>query len=233
MLKFKITKDEFEALEEIQQALYAEAGDGYQLQVDGLDDGAELKEALRKEREERAEAKRKLKEFETEAERKERERLEQRQEWEQLAKSEREQREQRDKELAELRDEVANGKRTNSAESIVAGLIDKDATGGVQRYNLLKKEAMQFIAHTPEGVKINGPDGEAWNGKQLGEYLSQQYPFLVDGSKASGGGAPGSSGGGAVSKSWDQLSGMERVELRRNDPAEHQRLKKAYEAANS
>ncbi|RUR26838.1 hypothetical protein ELY33_17165 [Vreelandella andesensis] len=228
MLKFKITKDEFAALDEAQQALYAEAGDGYQLQVDGIDDGAELKEALRKEREERAEAKRKLKEFESDAERKERERLEQRQEWEQLAKSEREQREQRDKELAELRDEVANGKRTTTAESVVAGLIDKEATGGVQRYNLLRKEAMQHIAHTPDGIKINGPDGEAWDAKRLGQYLSETYPFLVDGSKASGGGAPGSSGGGAVTKKFDQMDAGELSALRQQNPDVYQRLRDEY-----
>lgn len=49
---------------------------------------------------------------------------------------------------------------------------------------------------------------------------------LVAGSKATGGGATGSKGGGAA-KTWDQLSGMERVELRRTNPAEHARLKAA------
>ena len=53
---------------------------------------------------------------------------------------------------------------------------------------------------------------------------------LIAGSRASGGGASGAKGGGAA-KTWDQLSGMERVELRRNNPAEHARLKKAHEAA--
>lgn len=218
MLKFKITKDEFEALEESQQALYAEAGEGYQLEVDGIDDGAELKEALRKEREERAEAKRKLKEFETEAEKRERERLEKQQEWEQLSKTERERAEKLDKELVDLRDKVANSERTATAEGIVAGLIDKEASGGVQRYNLLRQEAMKHIAHTPEGVKINGPDGSAWDAKRLGEHLSTEFPFLVDGSKASGGGAPGSSGGGAVTKKLKDMTQSERLDFKQRDP---------------
>lgn len=227
-LKFEITKDEYEQLDEGQQALYDAHGDGYRLQVEGIDPADELKEALRKEREERAEAKRKLQEYETEAERKERERLEQRQEWETLAKSEREQREKSDKELAELRDKVANGERTLTAEGIVAALIDKEATNGVQRYGLLKKEAMQYIAHTPEGVKINGPDGEAWDSKALGKYLSEQYPFLVDGSKASGGGAPGNNGGGAVTKKFEEMSGAELSALRKENPEDYQRLRDAY-----
>jgi len=100
----------------------------------------------------------------------------------------------------------------------VAGLIDKEATGGVQRYGLLKKEAMQFIAHTPEGVKINGPDGEAWDAKQLGKYLTEQYPFLVDGSKASGGGAPGGKGGGAARKKLSEMTDKERLEWKQEDP---------------
>jgi hypothetical protein len=224
-LKFEITKEEFEALEEGQQALYSEHGDGYRLQVEGIDPADELKEALRKEREERAEAKRKLQEFESEAEKRERERLEKQQEWEQLSKTERERAEKLDKELAELRDKVANSERTATAEGIVAGLIDKEATGGVQRYGLLKKEAMQFIAHTPEGVKINGPDGEAWDAKQLGKYLTEQYPFLVDGSKASGGGAPGGKGGGAVTKKFSEHTGAELKALKEQDPEAYKRLR--------
>lgn len=217
-LKFEIDKEAFDQLEESQQALYSPHGDGFRLQVEGIDPADELKEALRKEREERAAAKRKLEEFETEAQRRERERLEKQQEWEQLSKTERERAEKLEKELTDLRDKVANGERTASAEGVVAGLIDKDATGGVQRYNLLKKEALQFIAHTPEGVKINGPDGEAWDAKQLGAYLSEQYPFLVDGSRASGGGAPGSNGGGAVSKPLKDMTEKERLEFKQRDP---------------
>lgn len=52
---------------------------------------------------------------------------------------------------------------------------------------------------------------------------------LIASSRASGGGATGGKGGGAA-KTWDQLSGMERVELRRTNPAEHARLKAAAEA---
>lgn len=49
---------------------------------------------------------------------------------------------------------------------------------------------------------------------------------LIAASRATGGGAGGGKGGGAA-KSFDQLTGMERVELRRNDPAGYERLKAA------
>ena len=228
-LKFEITQEEFDALEEAQQGLYDKHGDGYRLQVEGIDPADELKEALRKEREERAEAKRRLQEHETEAEKRERERLEKQQEWEQLSKQERERAEKLDKELQDLRDKVANSERTATAEGIVAALIDKEAQGGVQRYDLLRKEALQFIAHTPEGIKINGPDGEAWDAKRLGKHLSEQYPFLVDGSKASGGGAPGNKGGGAApTKTFDQYTGAELSQIRNEDPELYQRLRDEY-----
>jgi hypothetical protein len=197
-LKYQLDKDAFSELDEGKQALYVETDNGYQLNVEGIDDGAELKEALRKEREERAAAKKRAKELEEAQTAAERQRLEEKQEYETLYKQEQERKSSLEKELNDLRDKLASGERATAAEGIVAGLIDREASGGVQRYGLLRKEALQYIEHTPEGVKINGPEGDAWDAKQLGSYLSEQYPFLVDGSKASGGGAPGSNGGGAV-----------------------------------
>lgn len=211
-LQYQLEKEKFEALEESQQALYKETDDGYVLDVEGIDDGKELKEALRKEREERAAAKKRAKELEDAQSEAERKRLEEKQEYETLYKKEQGTRSEMEKKLTELQDKVANGERTTAAERVIANLIDPSAEGGAKRYELLRKEALQHIAHTPEGVKINGPDGEAWDAKALGEHLSTQYPFLVDGSKASGGGAPGSKGGGAANQKtvtrqeFDQMS---------------------------
>lgn len=52
---------------------------------------------------------------------------------------------------------------------------------------------------------------------------------LIAASRATGGGAPGNKSGGAA-KPWDQMTGMERVELRRTNPAEHARLSAAAKA---
>ena len=196
-LQFKIDSETFEKLDDSIKGFYAESDDGYKLQVEGTDDAKEIKEALRKEREERAAAKARLKELEESQAAAERKRLEEKQEYQTLYQKEQETKGALEKQLNELRDKVANSERVNAAESIVAGLIDRNAAGGVQRYELLRKEALAHIAHTPEGVKINGKDGEAWDAQKLGSYLSEQYPFLVDGSKATGGGAIGGNGGGA------------------------------------
>jgi hypothetical protein len=53
---------------------------------------------------------------------------------------------------------------------------------------------------------------------------------LIAASKATGGGAAGGKGGGAAKK-FSEMTGMERVELRRNNLPEYERLKKAHEAA--
>lgn len=222
-LKFEINQEAFDELDEATQALYTKKGDGYRLQVEGIDPADELKEALRKEREERAEAKRRLQEYETESEKRERERLEKQQEWEQLSKTERERAEKLQSELNDMRDTIANEKRNASANSVV-----NELTRDTARAKLLQKEAMQFITHTPEGIKINGPDGDAWDAKKLSEYLKAQYPFLVDGSGATGGGATGGNKNGGAVKKFNEYTGAELSEINKTDPALYERLRTEY-----
>lgn len=46
MFKFKITRDEFDALDDSQKSMYAEAGEGYQLAIDGLPDVSGLEKKV-------------------------------------------------------------------------------------------------------------------------------------------------------------------------------------------
>ena len=80
-LKYEI--DSLDGVEESLRALYTKDGDIYRLDVDGVDKDAregldKVKEALRKEREERAEAKKQVSELQAEKERAEKEALEKR-----------------------------------------------------------------------------------------------------------------------------------------------------------
>lgn len=222
MLKFEV-----ESLDEVDESMrenYQPYGEKYRLKVDGIDDASELKEALRKEREERAAAKSKLSEYEQQQAEAERKRMEERQEYESLYKQETESKTKLQQELEELRTNIAQEKRTSSAAEITASL-----TRDTAREKLLRKEAMQFIHHTPEGIKINGPDGQAWDAKQLSEHLRNEYPFLVDGNGSSGGGAPGGNkGGGAAGKKFNEMTGAELSTLRQQDPSEYQRLRDEY-----
>ena len=192
-LQFEV--ESLEGLDENLQGLYQEHDGKYRLAVEGIDPADELKEALRKEREERAAAKSKLTEYEKQQEEAERQRMEQKQEFEGLYKSEQEAKTKLAKQLDELQSNIASEKRESTAMK-VASTLTKDEG----RSELLKKEAMQFVHYTPEGVKINGPEGEAWDTQKLSDYMTEKYPFLVDGSQASGGGAAGDGGGASGSK---------------------------------
>lgn len=192
-MKTSITAEEHAALNPVLQEEYKANGDGFRLDVTGTDEAIELKEALRKEREQRAAAKTRVTELEKANTEAERLRLEEKGQYKTLYEASEGEKATTAKELADLKVKIANGERNASALK-VAHSLTKD-TG---RAALLTKEALQFITHTPDGVKMNGSDGSAWTPEQLSTHLTAAYPFLVDGSQASGGGATGGAGGGAA-----------------------------------
>lgn len=190
-----LLKKEVPTLDEVEERyrdLYTQEGSIFVLHVDGIDDAKELKEALRKEREEKAAAKKRSAELEAEKDAQEQERQKEKGEFKSLWEKEQEQRTLTAKELSDLKDKIATGERENTALTLASSL-----TRDTAKAQLLKQQALSFIVHTPEGVKINGPDGSAWDDKKLGEHLTTSFPFLVDGNQASGGGASGGSNGGA------------------------------------
>ena len=213
MLKFEIDKSAHESLDDSIKALYQPHGGGYRLSVEGIDPADELKNALRKEREEKAEAKKRLKEIEDAQSEAGRLAAEQRGEFEKLYKQEQEAKGKYAAELETLKNTIANKERENTAMAIVSTLTTDKA-----RAELLRKEALQYVTYTPEGIKINGPDGAALTAEQLQQHMTKNYPFLVDGSKASGGGASGSQGGGAASQTrtraeFDQMDHRARADF--------------------
>jgi DNA repair exonuclease SbcCD ATPase subunit len=227
MLKFEIDKEGFEALDENVQGLYEPHGDGFRLKVEGIDPADEIKEALRKEREERAEAKRKLQELEKQREEDERARLERDQEYERLYKQECEARAKVEAENAEFKRLDGERIRTEVASKIVNELT-RDS--GKARH--LLRDALEFVHMTPDGVKINGPDGEAWDANKLSDHLKATNSFLIDGSGAAGGGASGG-GGDGVTKKFNEYTGAELKSLRESDPDKYNRLRDEYHGAKA
>ena len=57
---------------------------------------------------------------------------------------------------------------------------------------------------------------------------NQVFAPILAGSKATGAGSAGKSGGAAPAKGWDEMTDTERVNLRREDPDEYQRVVSAY-----
>ena len=131
----------------------------------------------------------------------------------------------------ELEQERENARKFRNAvqekdTEAAASAIVSDLTRDSKRAELLRKEALQFAKYTDEGVKyeIGGVEVDA---EKVKEKLSSDYPFLVDGSGASGGGAQGGSPRGKAGKKWSDMSESEHVELYKQDPDEYRRLKAA------
>lgn len=190
-IKFEV--ESLDGLDDSIKPLYEAHGDKFRLSVEGLDSGDELKEALRKEREERKAASSRASELEKKQSEAEQKRLEEKQEFEKLWKREKELRESAATELETVKRAISEKQRSETAFKIAAQL-----TRDTARAALLTKEALQYIVQTPEGVKISGQAGDMTE-DQLQRQLAKDYPFLVDGSGAAGGGATGggASGGAA------------------------------------
>ena len=175
-LKFEL--ESLDGLDDGVKSLYVEHNGKYRLQVEGIDPADELKEALRKERDERKAAKEKLAEVERAQQEAEAKRMEEAQQFESLYKNTKGELEKRTQEFEEYKRKLADKERSELAVTLATSL-----TRDTKRAELLKKEALAFIQHTADGVVISGPDG-TMTAEQLKESLAKNYPFLVDGNQA-------------------------------------------------
>lgn len=97
-------------------------------------------------------------------------------------------------ELAEKYDSFA--KRIQQKEVEGAALsIASELTRDTKRAELLKEQVSKFARYTDDGVKFEMGGVEVDRAKVLA-HITDNYPFLVDGSGATGGGATGSKGAG-------------------------------------
>ena len=197
-LKTKIAKDAFAELPEALQEYYKADGDHYILDLDGVDDHpsvqglkTKLEEVLGETKAER-EKRKALEDAQTEAERRA---AEERGEFEKLYQKTQEELENERKQGREFRQQIEQRDIRSGAMNIARQLASKDA----KRADVLADYASRYakfedgkISYEIGGVKVD----EA----KVAEHLKTEYPFLVDGSQASGGGAPGSDGGGASTK---------------------------------
>lgn len=232
-LKYKITKDEFSALDEEKQSHYQPAGENhYRLVVEGInesDDVIGMKSKIDELLDDKRKREEALRIAEEEARRKEEERalaegnykqlFESSQaktaEWEQRYSSLEQSIHQRDISLAATR--VATNIADGPNAEILAEFISRRLKVVDGQVRVTDEAGNLSVASLADLEK---------------EYQSSpRYASLVRGSQAGGGGAAPKSGGVAT-KSWEEMTGMERVELRRTNPAEHKRLKEAHEQAN-
>ena len=204
-LKFEV--DSIEEVPEVLRAEYEPHDGKLRLKVDGIDPADELKKALKAERDEKKTVKDKLKELQDMAQEAEKKRLEANKEYEKLYRNSEQQKLEFETKFNTLNQQIVDQARSEIAQK-VAGSLTKDTT----RAKLINKEAMTFIVHTPEGIKITGPGGLDWDEKKLSDHITKEYPFLVDGSGATGGGATGGNPGGSGVAIMEQLNKLPPVE---------------------
>lgn len=238
-MKYLIDKAAFDALEPALQALYTQKGDDYVLVIEGLpqpEDTSGLK----------AKVEQLLAEKKTEAEKRKQAEEEARIAAEEAARKsgdtealDRSWNEKHTKALTEKESALAAAQAqihaltVGAAAARIAGELAVQGSAGVLQRLIEPRLSMEMRDGVPT-VVVRDNEGRP-TAATLAEFKTEvtndpALAPLVAASKASGGGASGAKGGGAA-KTWDQLSGMERVELRRTNPAEHARLKAAHEAS--
>jgi hypothetical protein len=229
-MKYQIDKAAFDALEPALQALYRAQGDQYVLAVEGLPQSEDV-EGLKRQNQtlldEAKEAKRKAREAQDQLTQKELDAAKARGDYEQLYASSEQTLAAERQRLADLTASIEKRDLNASAAKVATAIADGPNA------EILAEFIERRLRIVDGQVRVTDAGGNLTVSslEDLGKEFQKEprYASLVRGSQANGGGAAGGKGGGAT-KTWDQMTGMEKVELRRNDPAEHARLKAAAQA---
>lgn len=232
-LKYQLTAEEYAQLDEATQKLYAltGAGDVYTLQIDGLPPQEDVS-GLKRQRDEllaekKAEQERR-RAAEEQAQREADERARAEGNYQQLFESSQAELERERSSLVELRRSIEQRDINLAATRIATAIADGDNA------DILKEFIAKRLKVAEGQVRVTDDSGNltvsALADLQREFETSPRYASLVRGSQAGGGGAAPKSGD-RVTKTFGELRGMERVQLRKDNPAEYERLKKAHEAS--
>ena len=200
MLEFKVDAEKFAALDEGQQAMYSQEGDGYQLQVVGMpeqQDVSGLKKKVDELLSEKKAAQQKAREAEEQAKREAEEKLKKANDYEQLYASSESEREKAATELQELKATIERQSISQQATEIASGLTKDTA-----RAKLLTEQIQSRLSLVDGEVRVLDTTGNLTVStvEELTSSIKADYPFLVDGSQDAGGGAIGGSSGAGDSK---------------------------------
>ena len=201
-MKYQLNTEEFSELEEGARAFYKEGEQGYTLQVEGLpeperEDVSGLKRKIDELLSEKKSVQAKMQEAELRAKTENEERLKKANDYEQLYKSSELERENASKELAELKSHLQK-QRINGEATKIASSLTKDTA----RAKLLSEQIQARLSMVDNDVRVLDSNGNLTVStvEELTNAIKSEYPFLVDGSQAAGGGANGSSSGAGDSK---------------------------------
>lgn len=230
-LKYQLTAEEFAQLDEGKQALYALQGDVYICQIEGLPQQEDVS-GLKRQRDEllaekKAEQERR-RAAEEQAQREADERARAEGNYQQLFESSQAELERERQARADLQRSNEQRDISLAATRIATAIADGDNA------DILKEFVSKRLKVAEGQVRVTDESGNLTVSSladlQREFETAPRYASLVRGSQAGGGGAAPKSGD-RVTKSFGELRGMERVQLRKDNPAEYERLKKAHEAS--
>lgn len=227
-MKFKITKDEYDALSDELKALYKSSADGYQLSVEGMPEGEDttgLKNKINELMDEKKSVSRELQDLQAKIEANSRQKAEDDKDIDSLKASFQAQIDELQGEL-NRRDEDA---RKSKEKSIVTELASE----------LAGQNAALIAPHIAKRIRVD--DGKVIVTDDNGgatistlDHLKDEfrknplYAPVLSGSGASGSGANGSNGGAGgrdPNKKFNDYSAAELSAIRKENPEEYKRLR--------
>ena len=207
--------EDLTGLDESLHELYEQDGDRYILRVEGIpqpEDTSGLKSKVQQLMDEAKDAKRRAKELETQKQRQEMETAQEKGEFKNLWEQAQAKLAEKDAELQEFTHRIQQKDINMAARQIGSQLAKTDA----KRAEVLADYASRYARHDGEKVQflVGGMEVDS---TELMNHLTKEFPFLVDGSSATGGGASSSSSSGAAKQlnrsDFDKLAASKKMQF--------------------
>ena len=198
-IQYKVSAEGFEALDDLQKGLYSQGEDGYTLNVEGVpkEDVTGLKRKIDELLTEKKTVQQKALEAEELSRLETAEKLRKANDFEQLYNSSESERQKAADELATLKANLQQQQVEGQAGRVAASLTKDTA-----RANLLSQQISSRLSLVDGEVRVLDTNGNLTvsSVEELTQSIKAEYPFLVDGSQAAGGGATGGSSGAGDTK---------------------------------
>ena len=198
-IQYKVSEESFDTLDDSVKGLYSQGEDGYTLNVDGVpkEDVSGLKRKIDELLTEKKTVQQKAIEAEESARLETAEKLRKANDFEQLYNSSESERQKAAEELATLKANLQQQQVEGQASKVAASLTKDTA-----RANLLSQQISSRLSLVDGEVRVLDTNGNLTvsSVEELTQSIKAEYPFLVDGSQAAGGGATGGSSGAGDTK---------------------------------
>jgi len=216
-IQYKVSAESFDTLDDSVKGLYSQGEDGYTLNVDGVpkEDVSGLKRKIDELLTEKKTVQQKAMEAEELAKQETAEKLKKANDYEQLYNSSESERQKAADELATLKANLQQQQVASQATK-VASQLTKDTA----RAKLLSEQISSRLSLVDGEVRVLDANGNLTvsSVEELTQSIKAEYPFLVDGSQAAGGGATGGSSGAGDTKTvsradFDSMDAVKRMKF--------------------